>query len=215
MSTTEGLTPARRRVAERLKYAGEATAAELAPLLGLTRTAIRQHLQELEALGLVTSTLQPAAGRGRPSQQWSLTHEANTHFPDRHGELTVGLIDAIRASVGEAGLDRIVDARGAAQKKAYAALLPPPTKSLKARVQALAEQRTREGYMAEVREEKRGTYLLVENHCPICEAATACMGLCRVELEVFQHALGKSVQVERSAHLLGGDTRCVYRITKR
>jgi predicted ArsR family transcriptional regulator len=57
--------------------------------------------------------------------------------------------------------------------------------------------------------------VLVEHHCPICEAAGACPGLCRTELELFREALGDDVTVERTQHLLGGDTRCAYRVTKR
>ncbi len=58
-----------------------------------------------------------------------------------------------------------------------------------------------------------GGYLLVEHHCPICEAATACSGLCAAELDVFQAALGEGARVERVQHLLSGDERCVYRVT--
>ncbi len=49
------------------------------------------------------------------------------------------------------------------------------------RLAALAELRTREGYRAEVQEAPDGAFLLVENHCPICTAATACTNLCAGE----------------------------------
>ena len=55
--------------------------------------------------------------------------------------------------------------------------------------------------------------LLIEHHCPICNAATECQSLCRSELDVFRAALGDDAQVVREQHLLSGDTRCVYRIT--
>lgn len=54
--------------------------------------------------------------------------------------------------------------------------------------------------------------LLIENHCPICAAATLCQGLCTTELELFRDVLGPDVQVERTEYLLDGDRRCVYRI---
>lgn len=53
--------------------------------------------------------------------------------------------------------------------------------------------------------------MLVENHCPICAAATACAGFCRSELETFRAVL--SAEVERSEHILAGARRCAYRIT--
>ena len=66
--------------------------------------------------------------------------------------------------------------------------------------------------MASVRGDGRGGLLLVENHCPICAAATACQGFCTSELDIFRAVLGPGVTVERSEHIVGGDRRCAYRI---
>jgi hypothetical protein len=57
--------------------------------------------------------------------------------------------------------------------------------------------------------------LLLEHHCPICDAASTCQGLCRTELELFQEALGDDVTVTRTQHVLSGDLRCAYRISPR
>ena len=65
--------------------------------------------------------------------------------------------------------------------------------------------------MAEARADGDG-YVLVEHHCPVCTAASACPGLCRSELEVFRAVLGPDVEIEREQHLLSGDQRCAYRI---
>jgi hypothetical protein len=54
---------------------------------------------------------------------------------------------------------------------------------------------------------------LVERHCPICVAATACTGLCRNELEVFQDVLGPEVRIERTEHIVAGASRCAYRVS--
>jgi predicted ArsR family transcriptional regulator len=58
-------------------------------------------------------------------------------------------------------------------------------------------------------------WMLVEHHCPVCEAARACTGLCRTELDLFRATLGPDVEVERTQHLLSGDARCAYRVTER
>ena len=70
-------------------------------------------------------------------------------------------------------------------------------------------------YMAEVVQERPGQYLLIEHHCPICDAARECTGLCRAELEVFRAALGGGADVERTTHMLSDGDRCVYRIRAR
>ena len=69
--------------------------------------------------------------------------------------------------------------------------------------------------MARLRKEDGGGWLLVEDHCPICSAASACQGFCRSELELFRKLLGNGTEVERVEHLLDGGRRCVYRIRER
>src|ERR1017187_9076154 len=212
MSAPVGLSDAKRRVLERLKRVDSATARELAVGLGLTEAAVRQHLDALEEHGLVERRGQNATGRGRPPSAWSLTPVAAELFPDRHGDLTVELIGAIRDAVGEAGLDQVIDAREVRQLRAYREVVPQDAAvSLRRRVSALAKQRSVEGYMAEARPDG-DDMLLIEHHCPVCSAASACAGLCRGELALFRSVLGPDVMVERTQHLLAGDARCVYRI---
>ncbi len=68
--------------------------------------------------------------------------------------------------------------------------------------------------MAEVESQKDGSFLLIENHCPICVAAKNCMRLCGAELEVFRAVLGKGISIERTEHILGGARRCAYKVSK-
>jgi predicted ArsR family transcriptional regulator len=210
----ESISGAKRRLLERLKRSGAATAGELAAGLELTDVAVRQHLAALEESGLVLQQLKPPAGRGRPATLWSLSEMAQEIFPDRHADLTLDLIQAVRESFGEEGLEKLVTARSRRQQEVYREQLSAAGAALKKRVEALARQRTAEGYMAETVAEGRGAYLLIEHHCPICEAARSCTGLCQAELDVFQQALGKGVSIERTQHLISGDQRCVYRIRK-
>lgn len=211
MASNESLSSAKRRIVDALKRR-PLTGPELAADFKLTSEAIRQHLNDLSEHGLVQSAprVRSGAGAGRPPVEWSLTELALDLFPDRHADLTVSLIDSIRATVGEDGLDAIIEQRSADQLKQYKRLL----KGADDKLAALADLRSGEGYMAEVGDAPDGEgRLLVEHHCPICEAASVCQGLCRSELQLFQGALGSSVTVTREQHLLAGDERCVYRIT--
>jgi predicted ArsR family transcriptional regulator len=204
------LTDAKRRLVDALKRVESATAGELAASFGLSDAAVRQHLDALQALGLVCRVDGPSAGRGRPAAHWQLTDEAAGMFPDRHVDLTVDLIESIRTELGEAALDRVVEARAARQTEQYRRLVG--TGSVAVRVRRLAEQRTVEGYVAEVVADG-DDLVLIEHHCPICVAAQSCTTLCRTELEVFSRSLGDDVVVEREQHVLGGDQRCAYRIS--
>lgn len=203
----------KRSLLDLLKRRSPLAVKEAAASLGITAMAVRQHLADFEERGLVEGHVDDPSGRpGRPATRWQLTALAAELFPDRHADLTVELLDAIREAVGEEGLDQVIDARTRRQVEAYRALLPRGRASLRRRVEALADQRSAEGYMAEVREDHDGSHLLIEHHCPVCEAATACTGICQAELDVFRQTLGASVSVEREQHLLSGDERCVYRI---
>ena len=205
----------KRRLLEYLKRSAPSTAADLARFLGVTEVAVRQHLQKLQEQGLVASRTGVPGGRGRPPILWSLTEESRDLFPDRHGELAIELIDAVRRTYGEEGIQELLRARGQQQTKQYRSAIPAATASLAERVRVLAKLRSNEGYMAEARVEGDGSMLLIEHHCPICDAARECQGLCSTEIDIFRRVLGRSVRVERTEHLLTGAHRCVYRITKK
>jgi predicted ArsR family transcriptional regulator len=210
---TASLGVSKRRILERLIRA-DATVAELARTLRMTEAGVRQHLDALAENGLVVSRTRPGEGRGRPPTVWTLTDLAQDLFPDRHDDLTIDLISAVRAALGDDGLQRVIDARTDQQRAAYLKSIPKRA-SLRARAEALARVRAEEGYVAEVIDDPDGDgVILVEHHCPICTAASACAGLCTSELELFREVMGDAVRVERTQHLLSGDRRCAYRMTK-
>ena len=193
-----------------LKTRGPAETLALAGALAISRQATLQHLERLVAEGLV-SHADERRGVGRPRRRWSVTKKADARFPDTHAQLTVELLDAVRAEFGEAGLDRLITRREQASAEGYAAALAP-ARTLEARVARLAELRAAEGYMAEWSADADG-FLLVENHCPIQVAANACGAFCRAELAMFRELLGPSVTVQPTEHIVSGDRRCVYRVS--
>lgn len=198
------------RILLQLKTRGPAETLALAGALGVSRQTTLQQLERLVADGLVTHA-DARRGVGRPRRVWSLTPAAQTRFPDTHAQLTLEMLDAVRAEFGEGGVDRLISRREAVTTRSYTQELAP-LRSLAARVARLAELRTAEGYMADCSPDPGGGFLLVENHCPICAAAAACQGFCRAELQVFRDALGPDVIVERTDHILAGARRCAYLI---
>ncbi|HEU4836900.1 MAG TPA: metalloregulator ArsR/SmtB family transcription factor [Pyrinomonadaceae bacterium] len=200
----------RRSIAKLLKTEGPIDSAQLAQRLGLTAMAVRQHLYALQREGLVTSEERPVP-IGRPAKFWRLTREADHLFPEAYAELSVALIDSVKDAFGEEGLERVLTSRCARQRMDYGKRIQPHD-PLERKLDELAKVRSEEGYMAEVRREDDGSFLLVENHCPICAAANACQGFCSTELELFRSVLGPGVSVERAEHIIKGDNRCVYKV---
>lgn len=219
-------SPAAERLLGLIKRRGPQRATDLASTIGVTAEAARQQLVRLAGEGLVeaepektgpektgaekTAGEEPRAGR--PSRRWRLTAAGEARFPDTHGELTVQLIATIRRELGEEALERVIAARAAEIRRAYHAALDG-IQDIAGRVARLTEIRSAEGYMAEYRAEN-GALLLLENHCPVCAAATACQGFCRAELALFRDVLGPDAAVERVEHIAAGARRCAYRISE-
>ena len=193
-----------------LKMRGPQTVTELAKELHLTGEAVRLQLIKMNKEGLVKAAAS-AKGVGRPVQMWSLTKKGHNRFPDAHAELSMQLITTIRNSLGPGVLDNLIKVREKTARKRYDSELKKIS-SLKERLSKLVAIRNQEGYLAEWQKDKDG-YLLIENHCPICSAATFCGSLCQSELKTFQEVLGKDVFVQRMDHIISGDRRCLYKIT--
>jgi len=201
---------AQRRIVDILKQKSPCSTAELARSLGVTKAAIRLQLSELQESGLISQQISNTSGRGRPAAKWSLCDRALALFPDRHGELTLELIRSIRESLGEEALDKVLSERDKNQLNRLKSLISENA-PMKQKVNKLAQERTRLGYMAEVISDGNDL-VLKEHHCPICVAAKECQRLCKNELALFRDFLGIDVLVEREQHLLKGNARCVYRI---
>jgi len=203
----------RRMLVHLLKTEGPLTSGQLADRLGLTAMAVRQHLYALQSEKFVTVEERPVP-IGRPAKHWQLTAEADRFFPDAYSELSVALIGALGDAFGAEGLKRVLEIRCARQQAAYAERIRSSA-SLKEKLQQLARVRTEEGYMAEVKSGENKSFLFIENHCPICVAATQCQGFCAAELDLFRKVLGPDVEIEREEHILSGARRCAYRVQPR
>lgn len=193
-----------------LKMRDGQTTQQLAERLGISVVAARQQLTRLEAQGDVEH--EDRAGKiGRPTRFFTLTSRAQARFPDTHADLTVALIAGIRATLGEAALERLIEHQYDTTLTRYRQALDGRER-VGDRVRILARLRDDEGYMAHAERQRDGSYLLVENHCPICAAAETCQGFCANELRLMAQAVGSGARVQRVDHLLDGARRCAYRI---
>lgn len=200
------------RVIWMLKTRGPQPLAAIATEMKVTTEGARFQLLKLANEGLVESITE-SKGRGRPQQIWSLTSVGQARFPDTHAELTVKLIRTIKETLGQKALDTIIEANGQSGVDKYLQELKG-IQGLENKVAQLAGVRDREGYMAEYEKDEEG-YLLIENHCPICAAATECQNFCLSELNTFRTVLGENVIIKRVDHILSGSRRCAYRIQEK
>ena len=194
-----------------LKMRGEATSLIIADELAITKERARKHLLSLSAEGLVKATVK-SSGVGRPSTFYSLTENGMARFPDTHADVTVQLLRSVKNVLGENALNLLISDRESVVYERYEKALTG-TKTLDQKLKILSQKRSEEGYMAEWKKDN-DTYFLIENHCPICAAATECQGFCRSELNNFRELLGPEYSIERTEYIIDNGKRCTYKIEK-
>jgi predicted ArsR family transcriptional regulator len=200
------------RIMQRLKTRGPQSVKILSKQLDMTTMGVRQHLAELESKGIVGQTQEERQIRGRPVHLWKLSAAGHGRFPDMHSQTTIELIDVIRSTLGEQSLNQLIEQRSEKIEAQYRKQLDASEPGLQLQIERLAQLRSAEGYMAEVRLLPDG-FMLIENHCPICTAAKSSQQFCKTELDLIQRLLEGKAVVTRTDHLLAGARRCAYKIT--
>ena len=104
---------------QRLKTRGPQSVKILSNQLDITTMGVRQHLNELAARGLVTTTAENHQTRGRPAHYWQLTDAGHRQFPDSHAKACVTLITRIRDQFGDEALQEIIRSNQDAELSRY------------------------------------------------------------------------------------------------
>ena len=205
------VSEAQRTVLYALRRRGEATTEQLAETLGLTVSAVRQHLAALTGLGLVVGADAPRepGRRGRPTRRHHLTAAAEPLFPKAYGELTNQLLGYLDdAAVTQVFIrrrdDRITSGRSRLARAG----------SFAARVRELATILDEDGYLASFDQVGRDRFLVTEHNCAILSVASAHPHACSSEIE-FIRAVLPDAEIERTTHMVAGAHSCTYEIRRR
>ncbi|MBI2304475.1 MAG: helix-turn-helix domain-containing protein [Chloroflexi bacterium] len=204
----------RDRILDFLQRRRQATAEELAALLGLAASTVRRHLTVLQRDKAVTFHILYKK-RGRPNFVYFLTQQGQDRLPKDYYRLTHTILHEIsrlsnldlRQQDGHSLLDLILGRIAQRLVSHYAPRVSAPT--LKERVQRLANLLSEEGFLAEYEETEDGFELRCFN-CPYHNVAQGCPELCEMDLLWFQGVLQASVTLECS--LVAGKEACLYRV---
>ena len=208
------LSASQTKILNRLKVRGPQSIKILSKFMEQTTMGVRQHLTDMESKGLVTQTETKKQTRGRPLNLWKLAERGHQYFSNAHTKVALELITAAEKLKGRDFLKDLVYSRNESIQERYELNLKDAEPELGSQIIRLAELRSDEGYMAEVRLLPDG-WLLTENHCPIHSAAKQCVHFCEAELSCFQTAFDGKADIERVEHLLGGARRCTFKISPR
>ena len=190
-----------------LKRAQPLTARDLAAKLGISLNAVRHHMKELEAEGLVAYDRRHR-GVGAPAFAYRLTSVGEGLFPRRYEATLLQFLDRIVEREGRDAAVRVLEGHFgslAERLRAETAGLAP-SRRLEIVAQALAE----EGYMAEAAAPTDSIGTLTEHNCAIQAVAERFPELCAAEARFLEDVLG--APVSRRAHILGGCGACEYHV---
>lgn len=197
----------------------QTTAQDLADALEISPQAIRRHLKDLEAEGLIEyKSVQ--VGMGRPQHVYHLSRKGRDRFPNRYDEFAVSLLDTLTETVGHDQVSSIL--RKQWERKAQEYRNKVGVGSVQERVAKLVDIRKSEGYMAEwhvleankLNNSTEPQFILTEHNCAISNVAESFPSICGHELEMFAAVLPDCI-VERTHWLNQGEHQCGYLIKSR
>lgn len=187
------------RVLRAIQLRGQARVNDLAADLGISASAVRQHLGQLQASGAVR-TDKVRDGVGRPYHVYAVTPQGHGLFHNDYGDLARFLLD----EVGEVQEPDVFVGvlRRVGQRLAKIHKHEIEGDNLAERLAALSEWLGRRGVPARVEEAGAG-YELRSYGCPYHNVAMENHSVCEIERQVMAHLLWADVR--RVACVLDGD----------
>lgn len=197
------------QIVEYLQRHSSATIKELEQMLGVTSTAVRQHLNGLQAAGYVArSTVN--AGVGRPYHVYAATDESRKLFDCHCDDLALTMLEEMFEMVGPDNISHLLKRVSGRLASRYAGSVKSPV--LLNRVQEMAGVLGRLGVLTDVFPQDNDTIMLKTYNCPYHELAQEHRQICDMDQEMMQQVLGHDVAL--NACIMDGDGGCSFIVTK-
>jgi predicted ArsR family transcriptional regulator len=205
----------RARIARLILENGPVTAAALSTRLGLTPAAVRRHLDNLLAGGLIevrTARRMASRGRGRPAKLFAITDAGRSAFEHAYDDLATSALRFLAEVEGPGAVAEFARRQVAELERRYRPVMESAGED---KVKALAEALSADGYAASATSAPSlaagGGEQLCQHHCPVAHVAAEFPQLCEAETEAFARLLGTPVQ--RLATIAHGDGICTTHVT--
>ena len=203
----------RARIARLVLENGPATATALSTRLGLTPAAVRRHLDNLLADGMIESRIARSYGtRGRGlARLFAITDAGRSAFEHAYDDLATSALRFLAERAGPEAVGEFARRQIADLENRYREAVGSGSPS--ERVRALAEALSADGYAASASGAPAagGGEQLCQHHCPVAHVAAEYPQLCEAETEAFGRLLGTPVQ--RLATIAHGDGVCTTHVT--
>jgi len=197
----------RAQILHAIKRSQPVTAKELSAAFGVSATAVRRHLKELELDGSVHYGREQR-GMGAPVFVYRLTPQGEALFPNRYEDALKGLLQHIEEQAGRGEISRLFFEQF--RERAERLKMELADQPVEARLKRLVRMLSEEGYMAEW-DSRDGAIRLAEHNCAIRAVAEQYPEVCAAERKFLTEVL--AAQVERRTHITEGSNACEYSIT--
>jgi predicted ArsR family transcriptional regulator len=212
METTGVFGERRKRLLRHLlKYETGASVGELAQVLGVTRTAVRQHLETLRREGLVEPR-GTRASRGRPNRLFALTPAGHEALPRHYSWFAQLLVEAIVEEHGTAGLRTRLGRIAAAVVNELEQNAPRAAGATE-RIEQLAAVMDEVGYDATTVRDENGVPVIEADNCVFHELAIKQPEVCQFDLALLSGYTGAAVELHEC--MARGGHVCRFRFSPR
>ncbi|MGH8865077.1 MAG: helix-turn-helix transcriptional regulator [Burkholderiales bacterium] len=177
-----------------LRHKSGASIDELALAIGVTRTAVRQHLAALSHEGLVAPGAERPSG-GRPQRLFVLTKEGREAFPRHYSWFAQLLIEAIAKEHGAAGL-RVRLGRIASAVVGQLRSHSPKKESRRQKVGKVSALMDELGYDARTGKDIAGAPTIEADNCVFHELAMKNPEVCQFDLSLLSGLTGSKVELD-------------------
>ena len=189
-----------------LKRMQPLTAKQLADVFEVSANAVRRHLKELEAEGLVDYGREQR-GTGAPTFTYRLSRDGEALFPNHYGQALTEILAYVAQQSGREAVQAMFAQRFRAHADRLRAELADAT--LEERVTAVVKLLSAQGFMAAWKIEK-DTVMLAEHHCAVRAVAEQFPEICAAEVEFLREVLQSDLQ--RDSYIPDGCNACQYTI---
>ena len=177
----------------------------------MTATAMRKHLDNLEAQGFVLShdeapfgpKSDSSRGRGRPAKVFALTQTGREFFEESYDEIALSALRFIENKYGREAIREFAKSR-------FSSLLNDAASSFR-NIDDLTQALVQKGFSASVQPSPfPNAKQLCQHNCPISHIASEYPEFCEAETEIFSKALG--IHVTRISTIASGSAICTTNV---
>jgi predicted ArsR family transcriptional regulator len=194
------------QILEYMQRNGSATIKVLEELLGVTTTAVRQHLNTLQGESYIERRRVLDAGVGRPHHAYFLTEKSREVFACNCDDLALTLLEEVFALEGQERTALLLGRVGERLAKRYTQSVHSTV--LQERVEELAAVLYQRGVLTDVTAQDDNFIVLKTYNCPFHELAQEHREICDMDEGMMRQVLGSNVNL--SSCIMDGDTGCSF-----